>query len=193
MDEKRGDWIIGLIVKVKTSLGEELEGEIFSYDNNTNCVVLVEHQVHSTLKKNYRLLKTSFIKEIQYVGKAEKVIDLEPPPVNINKIRQKEAKVLRKEREETMRIGVGVSQEAQDVFNALAKTLPCKWKGESIIIFDEIIIDHPYNVENCRPLGTTAVALDRVKKVLEGERRKLKLPSNTSSPTQPTKATTKKQ
>jgi hypothetical protein len=79
--------------------------------------------VHSTLKKNYRLLKTSFIKEIQYIGKSDnRVIDLEPPPVNLNKIRQKEAKLLRKEREETSRIGVGVSQEAQEIFNALAKT-----------------------------------------------------------------------
>lgn len=52
MDEKRGpEWIVGLIVKIKTSLGEEVEGEIFSFDNNTNCVVLVEHQKHSTLKK----------------------------------------------------------------------------------------------------------------------------------------------
>ncbi len=43
MDDKRGpEWIVGLIVKIKTSLGEEVEGEIFSFDNNTNCVVLVD-------------------------------------------------------------------------------------------------------------------------------------------------------
>jgi len=91
MDETRSpDWIVGLIVKIKTSLGEEVEGEIFSFDNNTNCVVLLDiltsHFVicfkslilthkqrhkHSTIKKNFRLLKTSFVKEIQYLGKAE--------------------------------------------------------------------------------------------------------------------------
>jgi small nuclear ribonucleoprotein (snRNP)-like protein len=41
-NEKRSsEWIIGLKVRIKTSLGEEVEGEIWSYDTVTNCVVLV--------------------------------------------------------------------------------------------------------------------------------------------------------
>lgn len=32
---------VGVQVKLKTSLGEEFEGTIFSYDNATNCVVLI--------------------------------------------------------------------------------------------------------------------------------------------------------
>jgi hypothetical protein len=44
------------------------------------------------------------------------------PAVNISKIRLKEEAVLRSLREEAARIGVGVSEEAQDIFNALAKT-----------------------------------------------------------------------
>jgi len=182
MDEKRGpEWIVGLIVKIKTSLGEEVEGEIFSFDNNTNCVVLVEHQKHSTLKKNYRLLKASFVKEIQYVGRAENVdFELEPPPVSIAKARHKEASSLRAMREEISRIGVGVTQEAQEIFNALSRTLPCKWYKDSIIVFDEVVIESPYGIENCR--GPTSLSVDRVKKVLEGERKRLKLLSSSGVP-----------
>lgn len=40
--DKRSDWMVGLIVKVKTSLGEEIEGEIFSFDSTTNSVVLFD-------------------------------------------------------------------------------------------------------------------------------------------------------
>jgi len=183
MDEKRSpDWIVGLIVKVKTSLGEEVEGEIFSFDNNTNCVVLIERHKHSTIKKNFRLLKTSFVKEIQYLGKAENSdFELEPPPISVGRVRQKEYAAIRSMKEEISRIGVGVTQEAQEIFNALARTLPCKWSKESITVFDDVTIDPPYAIENCR--GPTAVSVERVKKVLEGERRRLRLQLSTNSPT----------
>jgi hypothetical protein len=55
MDEKKGDWIIGVVVKVKTSLGEEVEGEIFSYDSNTNCVILVEVSWNFVASKDHVL------------------------------------------------------------------------------------------------------------------------------------------
>jgi len=116
--KRNSEWIVGVKVRIKTTLGEELEGEIFSYDTTTNCAVLVQNNVHSTLKKSYRILKTSFIKEISYLGKAEvNEADItQLPAVNISKIRLKEEAVLRSLREEAARIGVGVSEEAQENF-----------------------------------------------------------------------------
>ena len=75
------------------------------------------------MKKNWRLLKTSFIKEIQYIGKTDALdLELEPPPVNIARIRQKEQSAVRNLRDEVARIGVGVTQEAQEIFNSLSRT-----------------------------------------------------------------------
>jgi hypothetical protein len=34
------EWVIGVRVRLKTSFGDEIEGEIFSFDGTTNCVVL---------------------------------------------------------------------------------------------------------------------------------------------------------
>jgi len=164
--------IIGLKVKIKTTLGEDVEGEIFSYDTVTNCVVLTQQSSHSTLKKTYRILKTSFVKEIQYLGKSPSaVVDLNLPPVNIQKIRSKEEMVLRGLREEAARIGVGVTKEAQEIFNALSKTLPCRWNKDTIMVFDEVSIKSPYGVENC--YGSDPIVLDRVKIVLDGERKRM--------------------
>ena len=42
MEGKKVEWIVGLMVRIKTSLGEEVEGEIFSFDANTNCVILFD-------------------------------------------------------------------------------------------------------------------------------------------------------
>jgi hypothetical protein len=33
-------WMVGVQVRLKTLLGEEVEGEIFSFDSTSNCVVL---------------------------------------------------------------------------------------------------------------------------------------------------------
>jgi len=171
--KRNSEWIIGVKVRIKTSLGEDLEGEIFSYDSTTNCLVLIKTSPHSTVKKSYRILKTTFVKEIHYLGKNEvNQQDFENlPPINIAKIKSNEAKALRLMREEASRIGVGVTEEAQEIFNALAKTLPCKWRGENILVFDEVTIKSPYTVDSTT--GNDPTILDRVKKVLDGERKRL--------------------
>ncbi|KAJ1913003.1 hypothetical protein H4219_005387 [Mycoemilia scoparia] len=73
------------------------------------------------------------------------------------------------------RIGVGVSKIAQMIFDALSKTLPCRWDKTKIIVLDEIVIESPYHQSNCTKLKDTAseYTLERVKKVLQGERDRL--------------------
>jgi len=163
--------LIGLQVKLKTTLGEEIEGEIFNYDSSTKCVIVSQQSSHSTIKKSFRILKASFVKEIQYLGRSSSVENLVLPSVNISKLRSKEEIALRQLREEASRIGVGVTREAQEVFNALSKTLPCHWSKDSIVVFDEIVISNPYGVDNCS--GNDPIVLERVKKVLYGERRRI--------------------
>jgi len=107
---------------------------------------------------------------------------LELTPLNISRIRSKEDSALRSLREEAARIGVGVTKEAQEIFNALSKTLPCRWVKDTIIVMDDVEIKHPYDPENCT--GDDGATLERVKKVLEGERKRLQKvgrPSDNSS------------
>ena len=56
-------------------------------------------------------------------------------------------------------------------------TLPCRWAEQSIVVMDEILLEPPYAASDCRLLhgsGSTP-SLQRVKKVLEGERRKMRI------------------
>ncbi len=60
-----------------------------------------------------------------------------------------------------------MTKEAQEIFDALTRTLPTRWDGTSIVVMDAVVISSPYRVEDCRAVaGQQASALARVKKVV---------------------------
>lgn len=70
-------------------------------------------------------------------------------------------------KEAERRKGKGVGKEAQDIFDALARTLPTRWDGTSIVVLDAVIIASPYKSDDCRGgTGAPSGTLARVKKVV---------------------------
>lgn len=128
---------------------------------------LLQHKEHSTLKKDYRILRTNFIKEIKSVEKSTHPFDGNEklPPINIARLRNKEASTLRELEIESERIGIGVTKEAQQIFNALSKTYPCHWQNQNIVVFNEVVISSPYTIDNCN--GGDSMMLERIKKVVK--------------------------
>lgn len=70
------------------------------------------------------------------------------------------------------------SEEGQQLFMALMRTMACKWvNGGDILVLEEVLISPPYTSESCAlqsHSGSTST-LERVRKVLGGERAKLGL------------------
>ncbi|KAG9069762.1 hypothetical protein KI688_009087 [Linnemannia hyalina] len=93
--------------------------------------------------------------------------------VQLDKIQQREQQAIREAQAAAARIGVGVSTIGQDIFDALSKTLPCRWHKDQIVVMDEVIISSPYEPDNCKANASAAATLARVKKVLEGERLRM--------------------
>ena len=52
--------------------------------------------------------------------------------------------------------------------------MPIRWHKTEMIVHDAVIIPPPYRVEDCKGASNKQEVLNRVRKVLEGERRKLK-------------------
>eukprot|EP00270_Netrium_digitus_P000578 TRINITY_DN10654_c0_g1_i1.p1 TRINITY_DN10654_c0_g1~~TRINITY_DN10654_c0_g1_i1.p1 ORF type:complete len:188 (+),score=41.59 TRINITY_DN10654_c0_g1_i1:166-729(+) len=159
---------MGCKLAVKTTFGEEFEGEVLSLDLASNCIAIQE--AGDPLRCNLRILKVSVISDFKLIGKSEGS-SFRVQPLDIEVLRAREEAAVRQAEAEAERVGVGVTQEAQEIFDALAKTLPVKWDGTTIVVMDEVRVANPYLPENV--IGGSAAATERVKKVLELERKRL--------------------
>lgn len=72
-------------------------------------------------------------------------------------------------------MGVGVTKEAQSVFDALSKTLPCAWRGRDIVVMDAVTVAPPYTPDSCAARAGEGGALERIRRVLTAERTRLGL------------------
>ncbi|CAO1618457.1 unnamed protein product [Jaminaea pallidilutea] len=127
----------------------------------------------------------------------------EVTPVDVNMAEKREVAASREAQARASRIGVGVTETGQEIFEALSKTLPVRWHEKHIIIMDEVTLSDPYDATALRvpkysadllrklaagddvaasdlPTGDDvptargkARSWERVGKVLEGERRKM--------------------
>jgi len=76
---------------------------------------------------------------------------------------------------EAKRYGVGVTEHAQEVFDALSKTMDASWDGEDIEVLG-IKVVKPYDpVRNI--IGDNEQVVERVRKVLQSELSRRKKPS----------------
>lgn len=68
----------------------------------------------------------------------------------MTRVRAEEDRVYRKRYAQFSQLGVGVTAAAQTIFDSLAKTLPCRWDRDNIIILDTVRLSPPYDVESIR-------------------------------------------
>ena len=63
-----------------------------------------------------------------------------------------------------------VSREAQDIFDAMLRMYAnTRWDGDNMIVAESVIIERPYKVDNCSPIGGLSAqpeGVRRIKKVV---------------------------
>jgi len=190
-------------VKLTTSVPHiTLEGILFTACPSSNLIAVVP-TFQSTSKglaspSDYYILPVSRLTSFSLLSLAADTSTRAPtisdPPVDLRTLRAREAAAVKAAQDRVARRGVGVSGEAQDIFDALARTyaifclapkrldnftdgvdkrLPTRWAGTSIVVSDAVVIGPPYEVEDCAAPKESVTALTRVKRVLENEKRKI--------------------
>ncbi|KAJ0495344.1 putative Anticodon-binding domain, protein Lsm12 [Helianthus annuus] len=174
MDGSSGgdEFAVGCLLSIKTTFGDEFEGQIITYDRPSNILVLQEGlKSNPQSRRNIRLLKANYIKEFSFLGQSEDPLDLKKCYLDLHSLQSKEDAAVRQAEIDVERIGVGVTAEAQSIFDALSKTLPVRWDKTVIVVMNEVRVSSPYLAESVT--GGTPAANERVRKVLELERRRL--------------------
>ncbi|KAJ2848706.1 hypothetical protein IWW36_003130 [Coemansia brasiliensis] len=167
--------LVNTRIEVQLVDGSRAEGVLFAYDVYSGVAALLVPQsgdLPAETKHTVRLVKASNIRNVEVKGKGETKLP-SVQEVKQEVVEARKARALAQAKERAARIGVGVSSHAQAVFEALSKTLPCRWDKKRIVVLDEIVIDPPYTVESCRELSSASFSLSRVKKVLQGELSRL--------------------
>ncbi|KAK1309971.1 hypothetical protein QJS10_CPA08g01652 [Acorus calamus] len=169
---------VGCVVSMKTTLGEDIDGQILAFDRPSNLLVIQEdRRTHTgksqpSLRRNVRLLKAGYIREFTLLERSEEdPLDVKQCFVDLGCLRTREETAMRQAMMEAERIGVGVTSEAQRLFDALSKTLPVYWDKTTIVVMDDVCVSSTYLPENV--IGGTPAANERVKKVLDFERKRL--------------------
>ncbi|GBF89592.1 hypothetical protein Rsub_02310 [Raphidocelis subcapitata] len=170
-------WAIGCKVTIRTTFDEEVTGTVFAYDAATDSLVLQQAGTHGGVN-NLRLYAKAAIKELVSAEPPSHPPELFLPNVDRERARLREEKALKQAEADLAKVGVGVTREAQSIFDALSKTLPCAWRGRDIIVMESVVVPPPYNPESCAARGGGAGeggALERIRRVLTAERSRLGL------------------
>ncbi|KIS70412.1 uncharacterized protein UMAG_11685 [Mycosarcoma maydis] len=64
-------------------------------------------------------------------------------PVSLKAAQSREADAIKQSLTKVARTGKDVSQLGQQIFDALSKTLPCRWHESHIIVMEEVVISGP--------------------------------------------------
>jgi protein LSM12 len=167
-----------------------IEGTVYTADPVTNLLVLNTSATTATSitssslvapPGSYRIVPISQISGFQLLSLPQ--ASSEPPPnpalnaIDTNAVQARLAKNIAAQQSAQARVGPkGTSPTDQALFDSLSRTHPTRWSGNVMIISDTFMIEKPYEAANVRHIeGQNVGDLERMKKVIDMERSKIKL------------------
>eukprot|EP00708_Paratrimastix_pyriformis_P004200 GAFH01003039.1.p1 GENE.GAFH01003039.1~~GAFH01003039.1.p1 ORF type:complete len:282 (+),score=20.49 GAFH01003039.1:134-979(+) len=173
-------------------------GRVFTFDLDSGFVAIESESKPSGHRRSahktesasctYRICKMKFITQFVKVEdprvpyqtpedleRIEVNGQLEPKQlIDEGALEQRAAMAVAAALEKHARIGVGVSAETQQLFDAFCNMLPdCRWEGKNIVV-NGVVITEPYDRSSCLlKEGGKRTALNQVQKMLDVQRRKI--------------------
>ncbi|KAF2147412.1 uncharacterized protein K452DRAFT_240854 [Aplosporella prunicola CBS 121167] len=171
---------IGKRVKVSTSIANNVvEGTLFVADpiSNTIAVNTVAAAPHASQQPgNYTVISIPHIQDFKIVtddGAADPSatgFDTALPPIaplDLGALKAREEAQVRKLMEKEATRGKGVPKEAQEIFDAINRTLPTRWHEQSIVINDAVILGPPYTINDLKAEQGKERNVEQIRKIMD--------------------------
>ncbi|KAM0793071.1 hypothetical protein ACM66B_000556 [Microbotryomycetes sp. NB124-2] len=161
----------------------ELEGVLWTYDARSSMLVLCSNATAAATSpdaRSFQLVNTRQVKSVKVLSTTrdrsklpqEDVVNLSLP--SPTELAARADKAVQQDVLRRSKLGPeGVSGQAQQLFDALSKTLPVRWHGKSFVVMDSVLVEEPYRAQDVKAGKDAGQYVERVRKVIEGERQRL--------------------
>ncbi|KAF2195256.1 hypothetical protein K469DRAFT_6416 [Zopfia rhizophila CBS 207.26] len=160
-----------------------LEGTLFTTCNITNAIAINTAPAPpnpsaslSSQPGDYHIIPFAHILHFELIGPGERVPESGPgfdgalpsiSKVDLEALKAREEQTIREMKKKDAMRGKGVTKEAQEVFDFLARTLPTRWHETKIIINDAVLLAPPYTLNDLRADEDKAQSKAHIRKILE--------------------------
>ncbi|KAF2735388.1 hypothetical protein EJ04DRAFT_576183 [Polyplosphaeria fusca] len=170
-----------------------LEGTLFTTCNVTNAIAIntapAPPNPSASLASqpgDYHIIPFAHIISFDIIGPGERVTESGPgfdgalpsiSKVDLDALRVREEQTIREMKKKDAMKGKGVTKEAQDIFDTIARTLPTRWHNTEIVVNDAVVIRAPYSVDDAKAGQGKEQSLAHVKKIMENYYSRKKAPA----------------
>jgi len=181
-------------ITLSSNENEKVTGLVYCTDDISNTIVLSKSLNYTTLSSDIWVVNVSCVVDKKIIvkqapvknnadsnanGEEQEEVQLAIPLMHISKeeIEKKEKRAISIAEDSFKHLNQKASPEGQKVFELLLKACGVVvWKGESILVLNQIKVDPPYAVDNCRLIqgGDNSLhtdSLNRVKRIVGTSRQ----------------------
>lgn len=160
-----------------------LEGTLFTACNTTNAIAINTAPAPpnpsaslSSQPGDYHIIPFAHILSFEIIGLGERAqesnagFDGAVPSiakVDMAALMAREEQTIREMKKKDAQKGRGVSRDAQEIFDILARTLPTRWANDQIVVNDAVLVQPPYTLDSVRAPPGKEQSVVQVKKILE--------------------------
>ncbi|KAF3035080.1 hypothetical protein E8E12_000118 [Didymella heteroderae] len=160
-----------------------LEGTLFTACNTTNAIAINTAPAPpnpsaslSSQPGDYHIIPFAHILSFEIIGLGERGqqtnagFDNAVPSiakVDMAALMAREEQTIREMKKKDEQRGKGVSREAQEIFDAVSRTLPTEWHQQDIVVNQAVLIKPPYTLDSIKAPAGKEQSVIQVKKILE--------------------------
>jgi len=168
---------VNSVISVTLTTSEVLEGTVYTTDEFSSSIVLRIALPHTTLSSEMRIIHASAVSSCRIVKQeaenSSNALSVPLSAVSQKSLEEREKRAILLAEESFGHINEKASPQGQAVFDRLVKACnQVVWKGESILVLNQVRVDPPYGRNNCQLVATTGNldkgSLERVQKIVAG-------------------------